>query len=137
MAHLVNVRVSYIPTKQLRKNGKPKLMRIEHRKLFIDAPAVTDSGKYRIVYRSGRYTTSVAPRHQQSHWTNPTGRPEVWYTVPQADCPAELPYNRTADAAMDHAGIFRWLSCRVGETPARLALTDLLTAQPETEETEE
>lgn len=134
--YTVEVKVIYVPGKEKKKNGEPKLMRVEHRKMFLkDKSAFLDSGDYRIVHRKGKYTISVIPRIAQPCWSNPSGKYAAWYKTPPNvhydDGSVERPYKRTDDPAMDEAGILSWLAGRLGLTMAKIALETLLTQEPE------
>jgi hypothetical protein len=155
--YTVDVKRYFIETKETNTKGNPVSVPITIRKMFVvDPKPITDSGFYRIVYRArnqyhtttivgprggkkkvrtviGRevtYSLSALPRIPQSIWTNPSGRCESWYTVGKE-------YSRKdMGPAMTEAEFLRWLTHRMGEAQAKIALHTLLTAEPDNGEGE-
>ncbi len=103
-------------------NGKKKTIPVTTRKLFLTLPPVLDSGRFRIVLRSGKFTISAVPRGTaQPWWTNPEGRIASWRETPADDAP----YRRTDDPAMDTDGVYDWLRRRIGAADALRLLAEL------------
>ena len=132
----VQVKKIYVASGKVNKKGNDVLIPVIHRKLYLkDAKAFMDSGEYRVVAKKGKFTISVIPRIPQSCWTNPTGQIAIWYTLAPNELDDEgniiRPYRRTDDKAMDETQILRWLTFRMGESEAKRALNELLTAMPE------
>lgn len=135
----VEVKVFFVESKtRFAKKGKPVVMRIEQRKLFLIDPNATgsDSGDYRIVVKKGKYTISRIPLIPQTIWNNPSGKVEMWYKKPANieydDGTIERPFKRTDDPATDEDGILRWLTFKMGSLQhARIALETLLTQKPD------
>ena len=137
----VEVKVIFVESKRLTKKGKPEMMRIELRKMFLidPNPLLLDSGDYRIFKKGDVFTISVIEQTVESCWTNPTGKVETWYKKKpdwlEVDQDGVVhtcrPFKRTPDKAMDEAGLLVWLTHRMGQQGARVALETLLTQEPE------
>jgi hypothetical protein len=146
----VDVKRFFIETAEKNGKGNAVSVPVTIRKMFVTDPRpITDSGHYRIVLRNrntydtrvvvgprggrktvrtviGRETTyslSALPRIPQSIWTNPSGRAESWYKV-------GTEYKRTDDKPFTEAEFLRWLTVRMGEAQAKLALLTLQTQEP-------
>lgn len=132
----------YIDTKKVSKNGKPIRKPVTQRTLYIDTAAVVDSGKYRIFAcnRGGHtsYTLAIVPRLPQNIYHNPSGRPGVWYKLPDRLENGEYPYERDDETRRRHPGkneqeLREWLAKYLGEQQARIACEAFLNGQPESE----
>lgn len=145
----VTCKVCYVETNEVTKKGKAKLAPIYHRHLYLIDPKplfANESGDYRIVVKgpvdARRYTISQIPMIEQSCWTNPNGKCETWYIKAkdyleqdeEGNVYTVRPFVRTKDKAMDEAGIIRWLSYRLGLQGAKVAVEQLLTAEPENQQ---
>lgn len=130
----------YTETKQKTKKGKPILAPVVQRTLYVNMPEVHDSGKYRIfAYTRGGYTTytlAIVPRIPQNIFHHPSGKPGVWYKLPERLENGEYPYERDDETrrlnpAMTEQELLAWLRPRLGEQQAKIALEAFLHGQPE------
>jgi hypothetical protein len=136
----VEVKRFYLETNKVNKKGKPVIIPITHRKLYVKIDSVVDSGDYRICLKKEKYTISIIPRIPQSCWTNPNGKIEIWYKIPSdkvwvyddGTTTIERPYKRTNDKPMTEKEILFWLKSKIGNE-AIIALQTLQTQEPEFE----
>lgn len=105
-SYRVEVTQSWVESKEVRKNGKPKLIRVIHRRLFLDrAGDGFGPGRFRVVLvrRGGcdRYSVSVMPAPVK----------ELWPTLKLAPDP-KPDWKRIE--SMEEATFIKWLGWMLG-----------------------
>lgn len=114
-SYTIEIKKIYVEIEELNKKGDPKKIPVFLRKMFLSVNnSIGDSGKYKIFARGKKYTISVVPRIRQSIWKHPSGKPGVWYTLPEGV------YKRTDDKPMDSIAFGDWLFRRIGQSSVKL-----------------
>lgn len=123
--HSVEVKLSFVETKERNKKGNPIKRPVVHRKMYLDGvDEIFGIDRWRVVMvrRAGEpyFSTSyIPPPKKESYWDK---------GIPCTEFVREKEPNGKVTPAYTLEGILQWLKWRVTDPVA--CLTDLLTAVP-------